>query len=98
MKAKNKLICSSCKSDQIKYLPDVHGSSWVFHHFQQDTKTGQFKLVAQGSTPKQNDDTANVDKIDRSIINWNDARPFFVCDGCSAELDGYNDVELKEIR
>ena len=97
MKTKNKLICSSCKSDQIKYLPDVDGSSWVSAHFQQDTTTGQFKLVAEGSAPGS-DDMVNVEKIDRDIINWNDGRPFFVCEGCSAEIDGYNELELEEIK
>ena len=94
--SKEKLICTYCKSEDITYLPDVFGQSWVRHYYKQ-TANGDWKIVAQGSTPKKNDDTDNVNRINRKIINWNDSNPFFSCENCTAELDGYNDVEYKSI-
>jgi len=94
---KNKIVCTYCKSDKITYLPDVFGQSWVRHHYAQNSKTGKFELRATGSTPKKNDDTDNVNVINRNIINWNDSQPFFSCEDCTAELDGYNDIDYKEI-
>ena len=98
MSNNQKLICTYCKSDKITYLPDVFGQSWVRHYYEQDSKTGKFVLKAEGSTPKQNDDKADVNTINRSVINWNDSKPFFSCESCTAELDGYNDVDYAEVK
>ena len=94
---KEKLICTYCKSEDLTYLPDVFGQSWVRHYYKQ-TANGDWQIVAQGSTPKKNDDTDNVNRINRKVINWNDTNPFFSCESCTAELDGYNDVEYKTIK
>jgi len=93
---KEKLVCTYCKSDNLTYLPDVFGQSWVRHYYKQ-TANGSWQIVAQGSTPQKNDDSDNVHLINRSVINWNDARPFFSCESCTAELDGYNDVDYQKI-
>jgi hypothetical protein len=97
MKVEKKLVCTYCKSDDLTYLPDVFGQSWVRHYYKQK-KDGNWSLVALGSTPDKNDDSVNVNDIDRNIINWNDSRPFFSCESCTAELDGYSDVDYKTIK
>jgi hypothetical protein len=64
---KEKLICTHCKSEDLTYLPDVFGQSWVRHYYKQ-TANGDWQIVAQGSTPKKNDDTDNVNRINRRLL------------------------------
>ena len=58
-------------------------------------KNGKFKAVIRGDNGKDN--SANVSNIKRNVINYNDARPWFNCNSCTAELDGYNDVDYQSI-
>ena len=92
-----KIVCTYCKSDNIEYVPAPYQgqSSWVDVRYEQQ-KDGKFKAVARGDDSKK--DWADVSLIHRNIINYNDSRPWFNCNGCTAELDGYNDVEFKDIK
>ena len=91
-----KLICTYCKSDKIEYVPaPFQGQSTWFDVRYEQQKNGKFKAVIRGDNGKDN--SANVSNIKRNVINYNDARPCFNCNSCTAELDGYDDVEYKSI-
>lgn len=93
---KEKLICTYCKSDDIEYVPAPFEaqSSWVDVRYHQQ-KDGQFKAVVRGDDGQNQ--WGDVGLIKRTIINYNDGRPWFNCNGCSAELDGYRDVDYQKI-
>ena len=96
----NKIVCTYCKSDNIEYIPDPFQgqSSWVRTYYKQNAKGG-WDLVALGSKANgKNENNDNVIKINRSDINFNDSRPWFNCNACSAELDGYSDVNYLEVQ
>jgi hypothetical protein len=91
-----KLICTYCKSDKIEYVPaPFQGQSTWFDVRYEQQKNGKFKAVIRGDNGKDN--SANVSNIKRNVINYNDSRPWFNCNSCTAELDGYDDVEYKSI-
>ena len=92
-----KIVCTYCKSDNIEYVPEPFQgqSAWVDVRYEQQ-KNGKFKAVARGDDGKEN--WADVTLINRSDINYNDGRPWFNCNSCTAELDGYNDVEYKAVK
>ena len=94
---KKKLVCTYCKSDNIEYVPaPFQGqSSWVDVRYEQQSD-GKFKAVARGDDGQN--DWADVSLIERKIIGYNDGRPWFNCNGCTAELDGYADVDYEEIK
>ena len=96
MTKKHKIVCENCKSDKLEYVPaPFQGqSSWVDVRYEQQ-KDGKFKAVVHGNDSKK--DWADVGLIERSIINYNDSRPWFNCNGCTAELDGFNDVHYVPI-
>ena len=91
-----KIVCTYCKSDNIEYVPAPYQvqSSWVDVRYEQQ-KNGKFKAVARGDDGKEN--WADVSLINRSVISYNDGRPWFNCNSCTAELDGYNDVDYEKI-
>lgn len=91
-----KIVCTYCKSDNIEYVPaPFEGQSTWFDVRYEQQKNGKFKAVIRGDNGKDN--SANVSNIKRAVINFNDARPWFNCNDCTAELDGYNDVDYKPI-
>ena len=91
-----KIVCTYCKSDNIEYVPaPFEGqSSWVDVRYEQQ-KNGKFKAVARGDDGKEN--LADVSLIEPKIISYNDGRPWFNCNGCSAELDGWRDIDYEKI-
>jgi hypothetical protein len=75
--------CPECKSTNLEYLPDVDGNSWVSTIFvQKDGKWLPKVLYRNNDNQLVDVETININKI-----FYNDSRPFFVCNGCSAEFD-----------
>ena len=91
-----KIVCTYCKSDNIEYVPaPFEGqSSWVDVRYEQQ-KNGKFKAVARGDDGKEN--WADVSLIEPRIISYNDGRPWFNCNSCTAELDGWRDIDYEKI-
>jgi hypothetical protein len=80
---KTETNCPECKSNNLEYLPNVDGNSWVNTVFVQ--KDGKWSPQVQ----YKNDENkwVNIETINISKIFYNDGRPFFVCNGCTAEFD-----------
>ena len=97
MSNNQKLICTYCKSDNIEYVPaPFQGQSTWFDVRYEQQEDGQFKAVIRGDDGKNQ--SAHVSVIKRNIINYNDGRPWFNCNACTAELDGYLDVDYAEVK
>ena len=67
--------CPECKSNNLEYLPDVDGGSWVNTIFVQ--KDG--KWIPQVQYRNDDNKWVNVETINLNKIFYNDSRPFFVC-------------------
>ena len=93
MKAKaHKIICTHCKSDKIEYVPTpFQGQEAWFDVRYEQQKNGKFKAVITGDTPEK--ESADVTSIDTRTMSYNDSQPCFHCLSCTAELDGFRDVE-----
>jgi len=95
-KTKEKMVCVHCKSDQIEYVPaPFQGQETWFDVRYEQQKNGTFKAVIRGDTPKK--EKADVSRIDTNTMSYNDNRPWFHCLACTAELDGFADVECEAI-
>ena len=90
---KNKtIVCTYCKSDKIEYVPaPFQGQETWFNVRYEQNKDGKFKAIIRGATPEK--EKADVTTIDARTLSYNDSRPWFHCLDCTAELDGFRDVE-----
>ena len=93
---KRKIVCTHCKSDKIEYVPTPFQGqeSWFDVRYEQQ-KNGKFKAVIIGDTPEK--ERANVNTIDTRTMSYNDDRPWMHCLDCTAELDGFRDVESEVV-
>ena len=95
-KEKEKMVCVHCKSDQIEYVPaPFQGQDTWFDVRYEQQKDGTFKAVIRGGTPEK--ERTSVNKISARTIAYNDDRPWMHCLACSAELDGFADVECENV-
>ena len=90
---KNKtIVCTYCKSDKIEYVPaQFQGQETWYNVRYEQNKDGKFKAIIRGDTPEK--EKADVTTIDARTLSYNDSRPWFHCLDCTAELDGFRDVE-----
>ena len=90
---KNKtIVCTYCKSDKIEYVPaPFQGQETWFNVRYEQNKDGKFKAIIRGDTPEK--EKADVTTIAARTLSYNDSRPWFHCLDCTAELDGFRDVE-----
>jgi hypothetical protein len=93
---KEKIVCTHCKSDKIEYVPTPFQGqeSWFDVRYEQQ-KNGKFKAVIKGDTPEK--ERTNVNTIDIRTMSYNDDRPWMHCLACTAELDGFRDVESESV-
>ena len=91
-----KIVCTYCKSDKIEYVPTPFQGqeSWFDVRYEQQ-KNGKFKAVIKGDTPEK--ENADVTTIDARTMSYNDSRPWMHCLDCSAELDGFRDVDCEAV-
>ena len=91
-----KIVCTYCKSDKIEYVPSpFQGQDTWFDVRYEQQENGKFKAVIRGDNGKK--DNADVSTINTSVMSWNDSRPWFNCLSCTAELDGFRDVDYKPL-
>ena len=91
-----KIVCTYCKSDKIEYVPTpFQGQDPWFDVRYEQQENGKFKAVIKGDTPKK--ENADVSTIDTRTMSYNDSRPWFHCLSCTAELDGFRDVDYKPL-
>ncbi len=67
---------------------------WCDVRYEQQ-KNGKFKAVIKGDTPEK--ENADVTSIDTRTMSYNDSRPWMHCLDCSAELDGFRDVDYEAV-
>ena len=95
-KEKEKMVCVHCKSDQIEYVPaPFQGQDTWFDVRYEQQKDGTFKAVIRGDTPEK--EKTSVNKISARTIAYNDDRPCMHCLSCTAELDGFADVDREKV-
>ena len=94
MNKEKKIVCTYCKSDKIEYVPTpFQGQEAWFDVRYEQQKNGKFKAVITGDTPEE--ERVDVSLIDTRTMAYNDGRPWMHCLDCTAELDGFRDVESK---
>ena len=94
---KNKtIVCTYCKSDKIEYVPaPFQGQQTWFNVRYEQNKDGKFKAIIRGDDGKN--EHARVNTITTQVISYNDSRPWMHCLDCSAELDGFRDVDCEAV-
>ena len=91
-----KIVCTYCKSDKIEYVPaPFQGQDTWFDVRYEQQENGKFKAAIRGDNGKK--DNADVSTINTSVMLYNDSRPWFNCLSCTAELDGFRDVDYKPL-
>ena len=91
-----KIVCTYCKSDKIEYVPaPFQGDDTWFDVRYEQQENGKFKAAIRGDNGKK--DNADVSTINTSVMLYNDSRPWFNCLSCTAELDGFRDVDYKPL-
>ena len=91
-----KIVCTYCKSDKIEYVPArFQGQDPWFDVRYEQQENGNFKAAIRGDNGKK--DNADVSTINTSVMLYNDSRPWFNCLSCTAELDGFRDVDYKPL-
>ena len=91
-----KIVCTYCKSDKIEYVPaPFQGQDPWFDVRYEQQENGKFKAAIRADNGKK--DNADVSTIKTSVMLYNDSRPWFNCLSCTAELDGFRDVDYKPL-
>ena len=91
-----KIVCTYCKSDKFEYVPaPFQGQDPWFDVRYEQQENGKFKAAIRGDNGKK--DNADVSTINTSVMLYNDSRPWFNCLSCTAELDGFRDVDYKPL-
>ena len=78
----------------MQLLTKAQKEKMIKNHQEQDG-TKDFKAVIKGDTPEK--ENADVTSIDTRTMSYNDSRPWMHCLDCSAELDGFRDVDYEAV-